>query len=126
MKTNKITPQDTYSLFIGSGALSFPWYEMIAFNNIGDDIDPPDNWSVTFELPREFAENEGKRYTLDHASIMRTVHRIVRGNQKGINPNGAVRKECRIMLKDVEDCDFDAGTADCVLQAVAFDDVPYC
>lgn len=123
---NKITPQETFSMFIGSGALSYPWYEEIAFNNTGDDIDPPDDWSVTFELPREFAENEGKRYTLNHKLIMRAVHKIVSGQQKGINPNGVVRQQCRIMLRDFEDCDFDAGTADCVLQAVAFDDVVYC
>lgn len=123
---NKITPQETFSMFIGSGALSYPWYEEIAFNNTGDDIDPPDDWSVTFELPREFAENEGKRYTLNHKLIMRAVHKIVSGQQKGINPNGVVRQQCRIMLRDFEDCDFDAGTADCVLQAVAFNDVVYC
>lgn len=123
---NKITPQETFNMFIGSGALSFPWYDEISFNNTGDDIDPPDNWSVTFELPREFAENEGKRYTLNHRRIMRTVHMIVRGLQKGINPNGEVRQQCRAMLRDVEDCDFDAGTADCVLQATAFNDVVYC
>jgi len=126
MSGSKITPQDTYSIFVGSGALSYPWYEMIAFNNMGEDIDPLDDWSVTFELPSEFAENEGKRYTLSHALIMRTVHKIVRGAQKGISLNGEVRKECRAMLRDVEDCDFDAGTADCVLQAAAFDDVIYC
>lgn len=125
MKARKITPQDTFSIFIGSGALSYPWYEMIAFNNTGDDIDPPDNWSVTFELPREFEENEGQRYTLDHASIMRTVHKIVRGYQQGVG-NGETRKQCRAMLNDVEDCDFDANSADCVLQAVAFNDVVYC
>lgn len=126
MTASKITPQDTFSIFIGSGALSYPWYDEISFNNTGDDIDPPDNWSVTFELPREFAESKGKRYTLNHKLIMQTVHKIVWGQQKGINPNGVVRKECRIMLRDVEDCDFDAGTADCVLQAVAFNDVVYC
>lgn len=125
MTTNKVTAQDTFSIFIGSGALSFPWYESVAFHNTGDDIDPPDNWSVTFELPREYAENESKTYTLDHASIMRVVHKIVRGRQAGIT-NGETRKQCRAMLKDVEDCDFDACSADCVLQAVAFNDVVYC
>lgn len=126
MSGSKITPQDTYSIFIGSGALQYPWYEMIAFNNVGDDIDPPDNWSVTFELPREFTENENKRYTLDHASIMRAVHKIVRGVARGVHPNGLVRKECRTLLRDVEDCDFDADLADCVLQVVAFNSVNYC
>lgn len=125
MTTGKITPQDTYSIFIGSGALTYPWYEMIAFNNMSEDIDPLDDWSVTFALPREFEENEGVRYELNHAGIMKAVHQIVRGKAKGVHPNGLVRKECRTLLKDVEDCDFDADLADCVLQVVAFNEVIY-
>lgn len=121
-----ITPQNTFDIFIGSGALSSPWYEEISIT--GSEFgEVTDDWSMTFSLPREFEDDEpSTRYTVTHKLIMRTVRKIVRGEQKGINPNGEVRKECRTMLKDVEDCDFDAGTADCVLQAVAFDDVVYC
>ena len=121
-----ITPQNTFDIFIGSGALNYPWFDEVSFTGFVDG-EAQDDWSVTFSLPREFEDDEpGKRYTLNHRRIMRTVHMIARGLQKGINPNGPVRQQCRIMLKDVDYCDFDAGTADCVLQATAFNDVVYC
>jgi hypothetical protein len=119
-----ITPQNTFDIFIGSGALNYPWFDELSFTGFVDG-EAQDDWSVTFSLPAEFGENEGKRYTVSHKLIMQTVHKIVRGQQKGVNPNGDIRRECRTMLRNVDDCDFDAGMADCVLQAVALNDVVY-
>lgn len=125
MTGSKITPQDTYCHFIGSGALTWSWYTDVAATGDTDPLAPADDWSVTFALPDDEEDTPGKRYTLDHASLMRAVHAIVRGQGKGINPHGIVRKECRAFLADPSDCDFDAGSADCVMQVAAFGEVIY-
>jgi hypothetical protein len=119
------TPNDTNSTFIGSGALSWDWYQEIDCTGGANTLEPSDDWAVTFALPSEDEDTPGKRYTLDHRSIMRAVNMIVRTDVKGVNPHGAVRRECRAFLSDPDECDFDAATADCVMQVAAFGEVVY-
>lgn len=126
MTLAKITPQDTNMVFIGSGALSFPWYLEIATTGDANTLEPTDDWSVTFALPAEDEETPGKRYTLNHKAIMRAVSKIVHGGVRGIERTGTVREQCRILRRDgAEECDFDAGTADCVMQVAALGEVIY-
>lgn len=125
LNKKKVTPQDTFGIFIGSGALSYPWFADVEITGFHGD-EASDDWSVTFCLPPEEQDEKGKRYTLDHKSIMRKVHKIVRGTQRGFGSGETpTRRECRLLITNIDECDFDANAADCVLQAVAFDDIVY-
>lgn len=128
----KITPGDTATIFIGSGALTYSWYEGVELRGI-DHVGTSDDWALTFAAPddvdRAGATFDGEsttRLRVDHESIMRAVRKIVDGRADGINENGVVRAECRkLIFKGADEVDFDAGTADCVIQVAAFGECIY-
>lgn len=116
------TAQDTYDIFIGSGALDFYWYQEISDDNpreiTGDD------WSISFT---EYSENgpEGS-HTISHKLVMRAVRRIASKDSDGIAINGEVRKRCMaLVFKGPDAVDFDSGMADAVLQVAVFGEVTY-
>lgn len=111
------TAQESYDVFIGSGALEHMWYSEIVDETpatIGDD------WEVSFI---EFGANDPKiRYTLDHKSVMRAVRRIA--GKDGPAVSQYTRKQClALVFKGADEVDFDAGAADEVLQIAAFGEV---
>lgn len=115
-----VTAQDTYDIFIGSGALAYSWYQDIAEGST--EADP---WSVTFT---EDGDNgpEGE-HTISHKTVMRAVRRIASKDGAEIRALApAVRKECQaLVFKGPDDVDFDADMADQVLQVAAFGEVVY-
>lgn len=116
-----ITAQSTYDIFIGSGALTHPWYQEISDNKPDEGTD---EWSVTFT---EFGDNREPvgRHTITHKDVMRAVRKI--SSKDGadlINPE--VRKQCRaLVFKGPDAVDFDSGMADAVLQVAVFGEVAY-
>jgi hypothetical protein len=127
-KMPTITPDDTATIFIDSGALEeYPWYVELESHGVGDaGTNTDDDWTVTFTPYDPISDEKSERVTLNHAKIMTAVRTIARGDAKGLNPNGPVRKECQTLLfKGPDQTDFDAPMADCVLQFATYGDVIY-
>lgn len=116
-----ITAQDTYDVFIGSGALAYAWYQEIADEttplSVGDD------WSISFQ---EFGDDgpNGQR-TITHKDVMRTVRRIAsKDGASLVGPHA--RKQCQaLVFKGTDEVDFDSDLADQVIQLAAFGEVRY-
>lgn len=124
---NTATHKDTYDHFIGSGALDWPWYQDEDEYAEGTDLN---GWWIRFV---EYSDNgpvldsNGRPlvHTLNHAAIMRAVRQIVRTENRPSYVGPKVVKECQNFLFDRENTDFDADTADQVMQLAAFGEIKY-
>lgn len=124
----KITPTDTHDTFMGSGALSYPWWRITETTGKAFELDPADDWAVTVREYDPDHDKEGdKLTTFDHKTLNKAVNTLARtGKDKkpeGMNPD--VLSECRTFIADPNDADFDADAADQVMQYAAFGKVIY-
>lgn len=120
--THKVTYQDTDDHFLGSGALDFcPWYNNISTTEATDT----ESWTLKFTDPEdEPADNESaKERTVTHTDIMRAVRLIASGK---MDVRDEYRKEClKFQFGRLDEVDFDAVSADVVIQVAAFGKVIY-
>jgi hypothetical protein len=123
----KATPVDTEINIIGSGALSYQWWGRTTANYTAT-YDPnytvPDGWELVV-MADDPNGDEGTwtlPVTINHAKIVEAVEKIVGGEVK---VNTECEAECMHLLFQPDDVDFDATTADVVLQIVAFGEVVY-
>jgi len=100
-----ITQQDTEDIFVGSGALSYSWWEDVALKYRVDG-----SWMLTGTV-------DGFNFVIDHDRIIETV-KVIREDAYGATQTAI--DECRLLLEIGPDAtDFDADTADQVLQVAA-------
>lgn len=133
MTENTITEQDTWDHFIGSGALSYGWYAEVDGDwGEFDYQDGRKRWQVTFEDGEAEDDAESKQFTLDHGTLMTVVkdlaHKWIDGYEpvEGYaEPHSETRRQCAQFLADKEYTDFDAATADQVMQVAAFGKILY-
>lgn len=123
----KITGTDTWDYFIGSGALSYGWYDVESHRPEGDD------WIVRF---RDATCPEDKRvYVLDHKRVMVALVKCARAYLRHVEGTPlpvwckyvsvSTLREAYAFLADPDYADFDAASADQVLQVAAFGEVLY-
>lgn len=123
----EITGTDTWNHFALSGALSYGWYDVESHRPECDD------WILRF---RDATCPEDQRvYVLDHKRVMIAVHKCARAfirHREGTpRPKFAqyvhveTMRQCCLFLADPDCADFDADTADQVLQVAAFGKVVY-
>lgn len=115
---NRITSDDTASIFIGSGALNYGWYNVIEFSGIDYVDKSEDDWRVVVTVP----DYDDEKHTIDHAILMRAVRRIARKEGRDIpHLSPDVRYEClSLVFGRADDVDFDADFADQVIQVALF------
>ena len=114
------SPLDTFDWFIGSGALTYPWYTQVKVT--GKDTA---DWEVQFIDGAD--DDSTTLYTLNHQTIMQAVRVIASGTTSVDHVDPTTRDECRkLVFGKLDDVDFDAGTADQVMQFAAFAEIPYC
>lgn len=122
-----ITGTDTWDHFIGSGATFYPWYGVESHRPERDD------WIVRF---RDATCPEDKRvYVLDHKRVMVALLKCARAYLRHVEGTPLYTwcefisvdtlREAYVFLADPDCADFDADTADQVLQVAAFGKVIY-
>lgn len=120
------TPQDTEIHFMGSGVLSYGWWEDMQPIYNAAVTNAPDDWSFTgIAGYAEDREEFPDKVTFNHATISKAIRKITRkGSELGVSQTTV--SECMDWIfKGPDDCDFDAGMADEVMQIVAFGTVVY-
>lgn len=113
----KPTPQQTAGVFFGSGATSYPWWEITeAYGAF--EMDEPDDWSVVMIALGDGTEPGGElvaQKTVTHDTIVLALNKIRRqGSDLGVSTTAW--QEAGIFLEDPDEADFDANSADEVLQ----------
>ncbi|MYX26073.1 hypothetical protein GTY75_05215 [Streptomyces sp. SID8381] len=124
MSDKRITQQETYDHIFGVGALTYSWWEGSKRSWKRNDMDEvPDGWTVA--LIAENPEAEGTVTGLvNHWSLIGAMNAIAHPHEPwGVEAGPATMRECRAFLFDPDHSDFDAGTADCVLQVAVFGSV---
>jgi hypothetical protein len=127
----KITGTDTYDHFIGSGALAYGWWDVLT--HTGPETDA---WQVTTRDGEAGPEDDpGRVFTLDHAHIMSAVGTLARGwieyaltgYKPGLLDSAGLEtmRQCALFLTDLDSADFDACSADEVMQWAVFGHVIY-
>ena len=144
MKT--ATPTDTCDLIMGSGATTYSWYEDIRDTHLyeaGGAGEAFDDWHCT--LIMENPEEDGHLpVTVNHKEVMKWARHVIANKGKRLlyGKQGIWRvqvplntdrrawsttleSECRNLIFDVDECDFDADSADELLQLIAYGEVVF-
>lgn len=122
MSNDRISKSELYDHFIGSGALSYPWWVEAAENFAG--LGAPEDWELTGII----GGSEGdtlRSFRLNADLLWVTVLAIGSGRVPGIGYDSAVARQCRLLEADPDCADFDAALADTVLQVAADGSVAY-
>lgn len=123
------TPTDTDTHFMGSGFDMWVWWVDMNYKSLGSGNEV-ESW--TFSGVAGYPEDFDKHVTIDHAAVIKAIRKIARvavdenyGNS--LYASRSVIRECRTwVFKGPDECDFDAGMADEVMQVAAFGVVTYC
>lgn len=116
------TPQDTYDHMFGSGALSFSWWRGAKIlSGIKDGIAEPD-WAV--EVTCENGDGGRTTTTVNHASVLRAAHKVIQDLPE--YASSALVRECKNLVCDADEIDFDAASGVELLQVICLGDVVFC
>lgn len=121
-----ITPDDTASIFVGSGALDYPWYQDVEMTGIDFVDQSAADWSVSLVHVDPDHGTEVASVTINHQTIMKAVRDIIAGKAKGVSTTGETTRQCKALIfKGPDETDFDACSADNVIQVAAFGESIY-
>lgn len=126
---NQATWKDTFDHMFGSGATDYSWWGELIFDGMQDNgYDPTENWSVTLICEDGF--DGTKSATVNHGSVLEAAREIVRmylckdeAGKPQVNDDCVLA--CAMLVFNADDCDFDAGTADCLLQIMVLGSVVF-
>jgi hypothetical protein len=108
-------PQDTWDIVIGCGALDYEWWHNVT--TTGDDTPA---WSATITADNG---NGGEvAVTVDHKAVMRAARMIMTDAEY---VNSALRRECKNLIFNADEMDFDAASGDSLLQVMVLGEIVF-
>lgn len=116
----KITQQDTYDHIFGAGFDYLSWWGPIR-PGWDQREEAPHGWYVI--VPVLDGDNQWKKVLVTHSMILSAMRKLAEGDVK--YATASVAEGCRDFLNDPSDADFDASTADEVMQIVTLGEVVY-
>lgn len=125
-KLSATSEYDTHIHIIGSGALSYPWYDQVVDNSPHNYLvnqDEYNGWTVTLTEEAANAVHGGVTVTLDHAQILKAIRRAAFDKETKVSE--ACVREARNFLFRRDETDFDSDTADQIIQVAMFGEVAY-
>lgn len=115
---------DTYNHTVGAMALDYPWWQVIRIspNSFIESDEAYDDWYVTlYEYDPDTGETVVGPLNLNHKVVMRTARQVVDDPQY----SDYFRSECRNLIRDADDADFDQPLADALIQVALLGEVKY-
>lgn len=114
-----ISQQDSYLHIFGSGFDMYDWWGQIR-PEWDQREDAPHGWSVL--VPHQDGNNAWRRTLVTHSVLLSAMRRIADGRVNRYVTDSA-KQACRDFLRDPEDADFDANTADEVMQVACLNEI---
>ncbi|MFF3416803.1 hypothetical protein ACFYW9_19200 [Streptomyces sp. NPDC002698] len=114
------TQQDTYDHIFGSSFDIHSWWGPVR-PDWDRREDAPHGWHVM--VPVLDGDSDWRNVMVTHSMILGAMGRLAEGDVK--YATDSVELECREFLKDPENADFDAATADEVMQMVTLGEIVY-
>jgi hypothetical protein len=129
MSIRSATPQETFDHMLGSGATSFTWWVNCAIFNVRDGK-AQDDWEAI--LTCDDGNDATKTLRLNHESVMKAAREILRNylsdqatSEHVPHVPHTVIRECAHLVFDADETDFDADSADCLLQLMVLGEIPF-
>jgi hypothetical protein len=114
------TPQDTWDQIFGSGATNYPWWLKIKFTGVHDGKVEPD-WSC--EVTCDDGMDDRKTTVVNHAVIMKAARYVISHDIQFMGQ--AAKRSCRNLVFDADEADFDAVSANNLLQYIVLGEVVF-
>lgn len=121
---------DVYDHILGSGATMYSWYWDVT--NCRPPLTADDDWHITLLMDDPEDTDETIPVDLDYDEILDMAQNIC--NDSGVGRHGEsenykvgqdCRRQCELLLNDPDEVDFDADTADQVIQCIAYGEVVF-
>lgn len=122
MTINSATPQDTFDHVFGSGATSYSWWVTVEGQGDTDmsDVDQPLAWVVL--VTAEGGDGHLKTAYVTHSTVMHAARLIVADDDYR---GSVLREECRNLIFDADEADFDSIAGDSLLQYIVLGGIIY-
>lgn len=119
------TQADTETWIFGSGFATWSWWRSIRRQfDYNDDHTAPDGWTWVVTADNRADGKPSVTKTITHAQLV-TTFALIRDGGGGEYVSNRCREECKAVFTDPDDVDFDADTADQVVQVAVFGQVHY-
>lgn len=134
---NPATARDTADLIMGAGATQYSWYPGAEVWHVSDDEGNayPDWHAVLLMDDADGPNTEPyRRVTLNHDVVMAQARYVLANPGKMLRtPTGteypawskALERECSNLVFNADECDFDASSADELIQLAAYGEVVF-
>lgn len=113
-------PQDTYDHTIGTGALTFSWWHNSTETGV-DGADATPEWQVT--LTADNGDGGETTKAFGHADVLKAARSVLASPPE--YASGTLRRECRNLIFDAGEADFDAPAADELLQYIVLGEIVF-
>jgi hypothetical protein len=122
MKT--ATSKDTADMIMGSGFDQFSWWRGVDRWHVWDDnTEPFADWYACLLAEDTEDEDRDVRVDINHRIVMRAARKIASMGADEMERkyiSNACQRECRHLVFNPDECDFDAATADELVQYIAY------
>lgn len=116
MPIKTASPQDTFDHVFGSGATSYSWWLDIEITN----ADTPE-WSARVRV--EDGNDSTVTKTVDHATVLAAARKVIK--RAPMYSSTALVRECKNLIFDADNTDFDANSADELLQFIVLGEIVF-
>jgi hypothetical protein len=116
------SPQDTFDAIFGSGATMYSWWLNAEFTGI-DSAGTIQTTDWTVKVPAENGDRGETTATVDHKSILKAARQIIKSAPKFASD--ALVRESRNLIFDADELDFDANSADEILQVLVLGEIVF-
>lgn len=122
MTINTASPKDTYDHMFGSGALSYSWWLDTKTTGVeGGTWKVSPDWSV--EVTADDGNDGRTTVTVNHAEVMKAARKVLDTPPK--YSSDALAQECRHLIFNNDETDFDANSADELLQFIVLGEIVF-
>lgn len=118
MKTASYT--DTFDHMIGSGALGYGWWRGVKIAGAPDAEATPE-WAAT--ITAEDGDGSDKVVTFGHKEVLAAARKVIESPPE--YGSSALLRECKHLIFDADETDFDANSADELLQFIVLGQIIY-
>jgi hypothetical protein len=127
---NAATPQDTYDHVLGAGAFTYSWWRKCETTGLdATGLDATDDWSATVTC--DDGDGGTKTATFGHKDVIRMAARVIAAaRSEDCQPafqqiSRSLVRDCRALVFNADEADFDAGTSDEMLQLLVLGEVVF-
>lgn len=125
MSINSATPQQTWDHIFGSGCLLYDWWESVTYRGVDEAGAVSPGWEadVTALTEADSDPSSTVTVTVTHADIMAAARKVMKARPR--YASDVLGRECRNLVFDVDEADFDAPCADELLQVIVLGEIVY-